>query len=282
MPVRAAIARALRPLRTVRGIPRIAETIAGSHGDFVTDIGGAMLAGSLASFVERQALLFCGYERDQIDLFLRQTPRGGTVLDAGANIGNHSVLFAAHFDQVIGFEPNPALWPRLDRNVALNLARYPSRSIDVHRVGLSDVAGTLTLYDVEGGNRGLATFSSEEQYDRPLIAAATAQVAVADDLLGDIAVAAVKIDVQGFEPQVLRGMQRLLARSRPPVWVEFGAGTMTQIATRADVEALFPYPISIDLFASHRQGLRYVHSLKPVGGDLIAAGDYLIRAAGSR
>jgi FkbM family methyltransferase len=256
----------------LRGVQGIANRLAGTRGDFEISIGGAKFAGNLGSFIDRQAYLFGGYERDLIDLFLSRVPSGGTVLDVGANVGNHTVLFATHFDRVIAFEPNPSLWPALERNIALN----PGRRIECHRVGLSDVAADLPLYNIDNGNLGLATFSSDDQYDKPLQAVTMARVEKADDLLGDIEVRAVKIDVQGFEPQVLRGMSGILARCRPVVWAEFGTGTVSEAGARADVESLFPYPIRIEKFVTRSGRLRTQSILQPFDEDRMSIGNYLI------
>ncbi len=52
---------------------------------------------------ERPALeFFCS------QLFNRMQNRR-LCLDVGANIGNHSLAFADHFDRVLAFEPNPRI-----------------------------------------------------------------------------------------------------------------------------------------------------------------------------
>lgn len=43
-----------------------------------------------------------------------------TVLDVGANIGNHSLVFSLHAKQVYAFEPIPAIFDLLQNNIAQN------------------------------------------------------------------------------------------------------------------------------------------------------------------
>ncbi len=272
--LQARLARSLRGLRRVRGWQRIADRLAGRSGRFVVRNGPVVFSGDLASYIDRQVYLLGGYEADMIALFLRQVAGRGTVLDVGANAGNHSVFFSRHFARVIAFEPNPDLWQQLTDNAALNPG-----TIEVHRLGLSDEAGEFQLYNIDNGNNGLATFLPDEQYDKPLEAFATARTVVADDHLPGIIVDAVKIDVQGFEPQVLRGMQALLARSRPVVWVEFGAGTLSAAAHRSEVETLFPYPIALAKFTPVTGALTTSMRLDPYSRDVIELGDYAITPA---
>lgn len=262
-------------LRGVRGWQRLANKLCSRHGTFEIDLGGVRLSGKLSSYIDRQSFLFDGNERDQIELFLRAVPRGGTALDVGANIGNHSVLFSKHFERVVCFEPNPELWPTLEHNASLN----PTRSITVRRVGLSDEAADLPFYNIENGNMGLGTFAATEQYDQKLKLSGIARVEVADELLGDIELAAIKIDVQGFEPQVLRGMRAILKRNRPVVWAEFGQGTAASGDSRRDVEELFPYPIVIQRFVARRGILTFRLELQDYSESTIELGDYLIKPA---
>jgi FkbM family methyltransferase len=272
------VARSLRILRHVRGWQGAANRMTGWSGSFVVDNGGARMAGDLSSFIDRQIFLFGGYERDQIGHFLKAVPRCGTVLDVGANVGNHSIAFSRAFAKVHAFEPNPALWQAFERNVALN----PGADVTLHRIGLSDAAADLPLLNIDNGNLGLATFLDVDQYEWPLQEVARARVERADDYLGGIFVDAVKIDVQGFEPQVLRGMPRLLERCRPVVWAEFSAGTVTQTyGNRTAIEALFPYPVALSRFEIEENMISRRVVLVPYRSHEIEQGDYVISPAGS-
>lgn len=247
-------------------------------GSFIVDNGGARMAGDLSSFIDRQVFLFGGYERDQIGQFLDVVSRRGTVLDVGANVGNHSIAFSRTFAKVHAFEPNPALWQAFERNIALN----PGADVTLHRIGLSDTAADLPLLNIDNGNLGLATFLDVDQYEWPLQEVARARTERADDYLGGISVDAVKIDVQGFEPQVLRGMSRLLERCRPVVWAEFSSGTVTQTyGDRAAIEALFPYPVTLSRFEVEESLIFRRVILAPYWSQEIEQGDYVISPAGS-
>jgi FkbM family methyltransferase len=273
--IRARFFRRLRWLRTVRGWQRVATALAGHTGAFTVTNDQIRFSGRLESHVDRQVYLFGGYEIEEIKTFVDRSPGKRVVLDIGANVGTHSLIFARHFQKVLSFDPNSLLWPLFRRNMALN----PATNVTLYEVGVSDHSEQVLLYNIPGSNMALATFSAVEQYDQPLQVQGSATAVVLDELLSDEPIDAVKIDVQGFEPQVLRGMRRLLQRHRPLVWVEIADGTLAEIETQRDLRGLFPYPINVHRF-SHSPGIiRRKVTLEAYTGENLRAGDYLISAA---
>src|SRR5262249_38837730 len=138
------------------------------------------------------------------------------------------------------FEPNPMLWPQFERNVSLN----GLRNVTLHKIGLADRDEEMTLHLIDKPNFGLGTFSMIEQYDRPIRPSARCTVRRGDDYLSAVGVGevdAVKIDVQGFEPEVLQGLTCTLTQNRPVVWCEVGPGTAVRIATYDDLRELVPF-----------------------------------------
>jgi FkbM family methyltransferase len=250
----------------------VRETVGGA---FVVTNQTGRFAGDLASYIDRRIYLFGGYEEELIARFVSLVPRHRrrTILDVGANVGTHTLAFARHFSCIHTFEPNGKLWGALERNVRLN----GLENVHIHRVGLADRDDRLAFYVVDKPNHGLGTCSTVEQYDLPLVRAGEVDVVCADRYLSERAVGeidAVKIDVQGFEPQVLKGLARVLGEHRPYVWVEIGSGTMEEIDTLERLEQLFPYAVRVfDLSprsarASRSAGLEVVRDGALPGGGL--------------
>lgn len=189
-----------------------------------------------------------GYEEKRIELFKSEVPRGGVLLDIGSNIGNHALALSDHFDEIHAFEPNPDVFVRLRGNIAAN----PGARIQAVNAGLGAKAGTLTFYrPLESStNRGTGTFvrsQAPDQYTETQL-----PVVVGDDYVeGKLAgrrVAAIKIDVQGFEPDVLRGLARTLERDRPAIWLEVTPATQAGLAS-----ALPTYPTRLRAFVNERK-----------------------------
>ena len=61
-----------------------------------------------------------GWERDTLAAIAEFLPMGGVHLDIGAWIGPTLLFAAARAREAHGFEPDPAAYAKLRRNVALN------------------------------------------------------------------------------------------------------------------------------------------------------------------
>lgn len=223
----ARIARALRPLARFRGWIRLIEKVVPAHqAPFVVQNGKLFFAGDFNSYLDRHVYLFGGNESLQIQSFLSCIPadRKNTILDIGANAGTHSSAFAQFFKTVHSFEPNPQMWPQFEKNIALNSLN----NVVLHKVGLGDKDTQLTFHMIDKPNFGLGTFSTKNQYDLPLQEVGTLPIKHGGKYLAEIKsgkIDAIKVDVQGFEPQVLKGLEEILRRDQPIIWCEIGDGT---------------------------------------------------------
>ncbi|HSP16261.1 MAG TPA: FkbM family methyltransferase [Thermoanaerobaculia bacterium] len=144
------------------------------------------------------------------DLFL-----GGNVLDIGANIGYTALLFARAVRPpfvVHALEPHPGCATTLRRNVE----RSPLRDrVSVHAVAAGATPGSARLSVNRyhpGDHRIVSPSSTAESLDVAMVRA--------DDLIGGQPVAFAKIDVQGFELEVSRGMTAILD-ANPNIAVAF-------------------------------------------------------------
>lgn len=161
---------------------------------------------------------------------LRTWARHGTFIDIGANVGLISMLLADVTDAAILFEPNPIAAARARENVQLN-----QLSFEVHEIALSDENGTIALED-----RGGVDTCNRTTDQNSSIRARTVQRKTLDQVLAERGgpsppVTLVKIDVEGHENWVLRGMRKLLLTQRPVVMFEY--------LERTDLKQVF------DLFA---------------------------------
>lgn len=162
-------------------------------------------------YVDGEIYVHGAYEYRLLALISRHV-RGGTFIDVGANIGNHALYLAANFDRVICFEPNPPIVARLRENIALSGAC----NIVVHAVGLGEENTALPFHHNDAGNAGGGTF-----LDASFPVSGTLSIRVGDEVLGDCGpVALVKIDVEGFETFVFRGLRQTIAKYRPLVIFE--------------------------------------------------------------
>ena len=167
--------------------------------------------------VGRSVELWGRYERDELALLMQclgeRVDRGAVAIDAGANIGNHSLFFAEHFAEVFAFEPHP----RTHAVLALNAALRPN--IRCFAQALSDHRGTGMLVSTRG-NAGMASLQRDAAGGRT--AGIEVPLLPLDEVpeLADRRVALLKIDVEGNESSVILGARRILRRDRPAVVFE--------------------------------------------------------------
>lgn len=143
------------------------------------------------------------YEAVILDDLRRLRPRERTIVDAGANIGNHAAYWTAFVPhrRLICFEPMPDAYELLCLN-APDAERY--------ELALSDGPGYVYMRE-DGVNRGRARVSHDGQVIVPR--------ACLDDFgLRDVSL--LKLDVEGHECRALAGARRTVARSHPAIIVE--------------------------------------------------------------
>lgn len=170
-------------------------------------------------------LLFRGeYEPQVTRLLSRLAPLSGAAVDVGANIGTHTLTLAQSVGPsgaVLAFEPNPPIRLVLEQNLALNKLT----NVHVFSCALGDKSGILPLRVPQAGsaeysNMGLASLVAlETPHDLVDVPVRTLDTVFGESGLNRLDV--VKIDVQGYECQVLAGMAGILERYRPAVVFEY-------------------------------------------------------------
>ena len=161
------------------------------------------------------------FEPAMVRLFRALITPGMTVLDIGANIGMTALLFSQLARQVYAFEPAPSTYGLLQGNLAA--ARVAN--VETFNIGLGEVAQNLTLTFASQNRSG----GFVSQHVRPEAGYTTENIVIGtlDGIYGTGAAALplakpdfIKMDVEGFEPHVIRGGRRLLAARKPVVVLE--------------------------------------------------------------
>jgi FkbM family methyltransferase len=123
---------------------------------------------------------------------------GDLFLDIGANVGIYSVIAAELGAELMAVEPDPETAARLRNNLALN--GYTAQIFEC-AVGAQSGMARFTV-GLDTINR-IATDGNRE-----------VPVRTVDDILGERQAHGVKIDVEGFEIDVLRGAEKALSEWR--------------------------------------------------------------------
>jgi len=160
-------------------------------------------------------------EREYI-LAVRELYRGGAFVDVGSSLGLYVVCLgdrvAAAGAKVISVEPVAQNLQRQRRNVELN--RY-QHIVSYHQVALGSAAGELRIsFDAESGDNN-AIIGVHGGMTIPVI---PLDRLVSETGCGKIGL--IKMDVEGYEPEVVAGGRETIRRDRPVVFAEFNRERM--------------------------------------------------------
>ncbi|HEV3144212.1 MAG TPA: FkbM family methyltransferase [Gemmataceae bacterium] len=142
---------------------------------------------------------------------------GDWVIDVGANIGHYTAKLSQLVGpggRVLAFEPVPKTF----RLLAANSCHFPYENVSFLNAAVSEraMAGDITVPDGLNGTY-LAHLTKGETGLQVLCLSL-------DSLQLPHRVSLVKIDAEGHELEVLKGMEELLRHDRPTLIVELGSG----------------------------------------------------------
>jgi len=175
---------------------------------------GAVFECRLPDFIQTYLYCFDVWEPDVTEFIAGRLAPGDAFVDVGANIGYHALLAAGRGARVVAIESSPRIFALLEATLAANAAE--PGSVRTVNMAAGETAGTLPLFEGPAKNLGLAS-TVETRGLRPEGQIEAAPLA---DLLEPDEIAAtrlVKIDVEGAEDAVLRGMAGFLDRCRDDV-----------------------------------------------------------------
>ena len=140
---------------------------------------------------------------------------GDLFLDVGANVGSYTIWAGELGADVIALEPAPDTYDLLLENIGLNGYR------------------TEAIQAAAGAACGTARFTSGLDCVNRLDAKGSAQTRMVtiDSLLGERTAAGMKVDVEGFEIEVLRGCHQALSEHRIGlIQLEWNAASKAAVA----------------------------------------------------
>lgn len=175
------------------------------------------------------------YEEGTLHIFNQILKEGDVVVDAGANIGLMSI-FAAQIvggaGQVHAFEPEPNTFKILQKNCALNNLT----NIVLNEQALGAEKSEAMLYSNMNINRGAASLIQSEDATGTNVLISTLDIYVEEQKLTKIDF--IKIDIEGFELEMLKGSSKLLAAEHAPILcVEYSQ----TVARNNDLEDVYDF-----------------------------------------
>ena len=183
------------------------------------------------------------YQKQNLVHLRELCPAPRTILDIGMNIGMNTIEYATFAQKVVGFEPVPTTYQIAVDNINVNMQHQdpslgwwkeqdgswasllPTGTILTENVALGPTSGTVEMHikKNDGHNRvandGYSTpkgklVKTNTGYQRVSVPQLTLDSYNYTDV--DI----IKIDVEGYELQVLEGASATIAKNRPIVQIE--------------------------------------------------------------
>jgi FkbM family methyltransferase len=191
--------------------------------------GCTVLCDNFADPIQRQIYFHGAFEAVEAYLFWKMLRPGMTVIDAGAHIGQYTLLAATAVGPlglVHSFEPVPSTFARLWENVT----RSAMRNITINRAALWHERSTVTLKlpTVTAYHSGTWSIGSTDSQTSP----EKAETIALDDYAaqhGLTRVDVIKMDIEGAEPFAIAGGRELIERSRPTFFMEVNRMCLGQL-----------------------------------------------------
>ncbi len=236
--VMAGCARRIPPFRGKERLFRALDRAlrAFSESELEVEVGRVNFRVQTRELIEFRVTYLGAHEPQVLDAVSASLARSTqpVLWDVGANVGAISLIAARRVDaaRVCAFEASPVAGGRLVEN----LHRNPdlNRRISLYPIALGDRYGVVdffaSLYAQNRGNSALSGFND------PTAITLKTMMTTGDALIASGAAprpTTVKIDVEGFELEVLKGLEQTL-RSEPPVEVVFEHSTYHVRALKRD------------------------------------------------
>lgn len=228
-------------------------------------LGGCRMIVDTSDVIGRSLAISGTWEPHVTRVFRTLLSPGDVCVDVGASVGYYTLLaskLVGRDGHVYSLEPAPRTYDALASNLRLN------RSMNVTALPLAAGAeeGWTLLYDGPPGNPGQASLRGLP--DRPSSgetaspSGAPVSVRPLASLIPEADIARtrlVKIDVEGYEAEVIRGLDAFFERARPAVLVELHLKLLTEqdlavVSTFCSRHGLQPFKLVDRHFQSGSSG----------------------------
>jgi FkbM family methyltransferase len=183
----------------------------------VVERRGIKVSLDIAGYIDHG--IYFDYREEERELLMEIAANAGTVVDIGANNGFTALCFANQpgVERVIAFEPDPSNFDVAQQNVKLN----DSPKVEVFQKGLGSTKAVAKLFMVNERNPGMNRLLKDASDSN--VASKDIEIVSLDDFLKENRLSTlglIKIDVEGYEMEVLRGAKETLSAFKPKLFIE--------------------------------------------------------------
>ena len=165
--------------------------------------------------IERKTFFLKSYERDRMIYLINNSDKSTILIDIGAHIGFYSILTSDCFKQVYSYEPNFRNYQKLLKNVKQNELE---RKIKTFNHGLGEKQQKLKGTSANKGEliqtSGFSISKNNKTGEDVLILRGDDAIKLVNENI------TVKIDVEGYEYNVLKGLEATLKNNNCFIQIE--------------------------------------------------------------
>lgn len=217
----------------------------------------------LKEHVDRRIYFFGAYEPIESFLSQKLLSPDSIIIDAGANIGFHSLIWSEKLSngKVYAFEPVPMNHEKLLKNIKASGQR---ENIQVVQKGLWKENTTLTFnldstFEDNKGSFSIGHFGN-------IVVSTSCQVITIDSFVNDHKLSRIdfiKMDIEGAELPALQGAESVLLKYKPSLFLEINAKAMRALGySPSDLQSfLWPFNYKMYLIQSTFSSSRFIESI---------------------
>ena len=164
------------------------------------------------------------------DLIRKHGNKNNVFIDVGANVGYHSLYASLLFKKVIAFEPVPEVFRQFKKSIKLN----GFRNVSAYNLACSSKNGKSYIHFKNGAHGGAALRKRKTSHS---ISINTVSL---DNFLKKYRhkIGLIKIDVEGHEFHVIKGMEKIIKKRKPVIIMEFIPDFLNKTKPNQDIRLL--------------------------------------------
>ena len=223
---------------------------------FSKDFYGLKYKGNLNNNIDANVFFYGAFEkpllfflRDTLNALKTETPKA-IFMDIGANVGHHSIFLSKFASLVLAFEP----YPKVNIQFKQQIAHNNISNIQIFETGLSDRRETLNYYAPTGNNEGIGSFD-ESSIGKGNTSYGKLELQEGDQVIESDSwknIKLIKIDVEGFEKKVIKGLSRTIEEERPVIVCEITYGQQLSFVSIEELSSYLPQNYEILTFNTRK------------------------------